>query len=163
MKQNKSVPKDWREIRRKRALELKGQGWKQSKIAEAFGVSQAAISQWVHFPKIDSQAWRAQPQGHRPPKLTEEQLGLIPDLLSHGAEAYGFRGELWTCARVVEVIRQEFGVGYHKAHVSRLLKALQWTPQMPLEQATQREEAAVERWRIEVWPALKKRRCKKAG
>jgi transposase len=87
---------------------------------------------------------------------------MIPELLSHGAEAYGFRGQLWTCARVRAVIGEEFGISYHKAHVSRLLKALNWTPQMPIERASQRDEDAIEKWRVEVWPVLKKRRVRRA-
>jgi transposase len=151
--------KDWKEIRRKRAFELKEQGWKQREIAQAFAVSEAAVSKWVaRRDKAEAEAWRAKLWGHRPPKLTDEQLQRIPDFLSHGAEAYGFRGELWTCARVATVIQEEFGVVYHKAHVSRLLKALTWTPQLPLDRATQRDEVAIEQWRTEVWPRLKKRR-----
>jgi transposase len=157
-----SVFKDWKEIRRKRASELEAKGWRQCDIAEALGVSKGAVSQWLNSHASDAEAWRSKPQGHRPAKLTEEQRRLIPDLLSHGAEAYGFRGELWTCARIAEVIREEFGVAYHKAHVSRLLRAWQWTPQLPLERALQRDEAAIERWRMEAWPALKKRLGKKA-
>lgn len=151
--------KDWREARRKRALELKKQGWKQRAIAQALGVSEAAVSQWLsRKQELDSDTWRSRPRGHKASKLDLEQLKLIPDLLSHGAEAYGFRGELWTCSRIAEVIREEFAVSYHKAHVSRLLKVLRWTPQIPVERASQRDEAAIERWRVEVWPLLKKRR-----
>jgi transposase len=73
------------------------------------------------------------------------------------AEAYGFRGEMWTCARVAAVIWEEFGVSYHKAHISRLLKRLHWTPQLPIDRAAQRDEALIEQWRIHVWPELKKR------
>jgi transposase len=36
------------------------------------------------------------------------------------AEAHGVRGEVWTCSRVARVIEEEFGVRYHKGHVSRL-------------------------------------------
>jgi transposase len=61
-----------------------------------------------------------------------------------------------------EVIRDEFGVQYHKAHVSRWLKALNWTPQMPAERASQRHEEAIKKWRVEVWPTIKKRRVKAA-
>ena len=81
---------------------------------------------------------------------------MIPDMLSHGAEAWGFRGEVWTAARVAVVLRWQFGVRYHKAHVTRLLKQLQWSPQMPIERAIQRDEAAIERFRLERWPELKK-------
>jgi transposase len=159
MSHNSNAFKDCKEIRRKRAVELQQQGWKQCQIAEALGVSSAAVSQWLsNSAKAESEVWRAKPQGHRPPKLTEEQLQSVADLLSHGAESYGFRGQLWTCSRVSEVIKQEFGVAYHKAHVSRLLKALKWTPQMPIGRASQRNEAAIESWRVEVWPLLKKRR-----
>jgi hypothetical protein len=83
--------------------------------------------------------------------------------LSHGAEAYGFRGEVWTCARVAQVIEYEFGAMYHKAHVSRLLKELEWTPQKPIRRAAQRDETAIALWRTETWPELKKERRKSAG
>ena len=59
-------------------------------------------------------------------------MRLIPEFLWHGAEAYGFRGEVWTCARIALVIREELGVRYHKGHVGKLLKQLGWTPQMPI-------------------------------
>jgi transposase len=162
MKPPKLHPKDWKEARRKRALELKYLGWKQTEIAQALGVSKAAVSQWLFAAHLKGpEAWRAKPRPSGPVKLTAEELGLIPELLSHGAESYGFLGDVWTCARVAEVIWQEFGVSYHKAHVSRLLKALDWTPQLPLERAWQRDEESIERWRTESWPELKKRRSKK--
>ena len=82
----------------------------------------------------------------------------LPELLERGAEAHGFRGELWTCERVATVIRKEFGVGYHPAHVSRLLKALRQSLQKPQRRANQRDEEAIERWKEERWPSLKKGR-----
>jgi len=91
------------------------------------------------------------------PKLAPGQIRLIPDFLWHGAEAYGFRGEVWTCDRVAEVIHEEFGVSYSKSQVSRLLKGLGWTPQVPITRAIQRDEEAIERWRVESWPSLKER------
>lgn len=80
---------------------------------------------------------------------------LIPDFLGHGAEAYGFRGEVWTCRRIAKVLVQEFGVSYSRSQVSRLLKELEWTPQVPLTRALQRDEQAIERWRVGVWPEIK--------
>ncbi len=79
-------------------------------------------------------------------------------MLTQGAEAFGFRGAIWTCGRVAHLIREQFGVSYHPAHVSRLLKQLDWTPQRPIVRATQRDEAAITAWYAERWPALKKRR-----
>jgi len=93
----------------------------------------------------------------RPAELTSAQMRLIPDFLWHGPEAYGFRGKVWTTARIAKVIGEEFGVSYHKAHVSRLLKRLCWTPQAPLIRALQRDEDEIQRWREVVWPKLKTR------
>ena len=149
---------DWKELRRRRALTLKGRGWKQQEIAEALAVTPAAVSKWMRSVRErGDEALAARPHLGAAARLTEAQRSLIPELLSHGAEAYGFRGQVWTCARVAELIRREFSVSYHRAHVSRLLKALDWTPQKPGERAAQRDEAAIAAWRAERWPALKKR------
>jgi transposase len=87
----------------------------------------------------------------------------LPELLERGAEAHGFRGEVWTCERVARVIRKEFGVSYHPAHVSRLLKALRQSLQKPQRRASQRDEEAIEHWKEHRWPSLKKERKRKAG
>ena len=112
-----------------------------------------SLSQWL---AADHGQDGSQERRGRPAKLAGEHLRLIPDLLSHGAEVWGFRGEVWTCARVAAVIREEFGVLYSSSQVSRLLKALEWTPQQPIERASQRDEAVIEAWRAERWPELKK-------
>jgi transposase len=151
------IPGDWREWRRLRAWQLKQQGWFQSAIAEALGVSEESVCHWlgqVRRGGFDALRHRFAP-GH-PPKLSDAQKRLIPEFLWHGAEAYGFTGEVWTCARVAKVIEQEFAVRYHKGHVGRLLKELGWTPQMPIRRAIQRDEQAIERWRADVWPELLK-------
>jgi transposase len=151
-------PSDWKEQRRLRALALKRAGWTHEEVAEALGVSKGAVSQWMR--RVAAAGEKGLRTHHHPgaiPKLTPAQQHRLPDLLSPGAEAYGFRGEFWNSARVREVIRHEFQVSYHKHYIARLLRALGWTPQQPLEQAAQRDEARIAHWRLEVWPTLKKK------
>lgn len=151
-------PRSWREGCRLRAWELKQQGWLQRDIAEALGVAQSTVSQWMKRAREGGvQALRTQPRSGRPPKLSEAQQAKLPELLTEGAEAYGYRGEVWTTKRVAAVIKRVFGVSYHPAHVSRLLRQLDWTPQKPETQATQRDEAAIFAWCQERWPELKKK------
>lgn len=160
----RATAQDWKEIRRWRALDLKQCGWKQKDIAEALGVTPGAVSQWMTaVQRQGEEGLCARPHPGATPRLTEAQKHLIPDFLSHGAEAYGFRGAVWTCARVAKVIEYEFGVLYHKAHVSRLLKELDWTPQKPIRRAAQRDEPEIALWRTEVWPELKKELRRSAG
>jgi transposase len=151
-------PENWREWRRMQAWRLKQLGWRQRQIAVALDVTEGAVSRWIATASQDGPAaLLAHPIPGRPAKLTAEQRRLIPDVLWHGAEAYGFRGEVWTCARVAEVIAEEFGVAYHEGHVSRLLKDLGWTPQLPITRAIQRDEEEIERRRSQAWPRLKAR------
>lgn len=149
---------DWREQRRLQAVKLHEAGWKQNKIAEAFGVSEGAVSQWLKKAKTQGmQALRHQPPPGRPSKLSEEQQAQLSELLARGAEAFGFRGDVWTTARVADVIERELGVSYHPAHCSRLVRQLGQTQQKPIEKATQRKEAAIAAWKDERWDELKKR------
>lgn len=140
-----------------RALHLKQQGWLQRDIAEALGASEETVSRWLaRVRDAGPQALQARPAPGHPPKLSDAQKRLIPEFLWHGPEAYGFRGEVWTRARIAQVIEEEFGVHYHKGHVGRLLQELCWTPQVPIRRAIQRDEEAIERWRDEVWPDLQR-------
>jgi transposase len=54
------------------------------------------------------------------------------------------------------VIRVEFGISYHPAHISRLCQAIRWSPQKPARRARQRDEGAIAPWRDETWPAINK-------
>jgi transposase len=152
------ISDDWRAWRRLRAVQLQQEGWYQRDIAAALGVAEETVSRWfarAHAGGLEALLARPAP-GH-PPKLSDAQKHLIPEFLWHGPEAYGFRGEVWTRARVASVIEEEFGIRYHKGHVGRLLRELGWTPQVPIRRAIQRDEAAIERWRDEVWPQLRQR------
>jgi transposase len=125
----------------------------------ALDVSKGAVSQWLKISKQEgSSGLLARAHTGRPPELADKQKRLIPDYLSHGAESYGFRGDVWTCRRIRKMIQIEFGVSYHKSHVARLLKELQWTPQQPVERATQRNEEAIADWRKQIWSDMKKKR-----
>jgi len=117
-------PLDQRERRRLRAWELHQQGWSQRQIAATLGVTQGAVSQWLKRAHEGGgvEALRRRPARGRVAALTDEQCGQLPALLAQGAEAFGFRGDQWTTGRVAEVIKRVFGMSYHPAHVSRLLR-----------------------------------------
>jgi len=150
---------DWREARRKRAWDLYQQSWLQKDIAVALGVSAGAVSHWLTRARTRGgvDALTRHPAPGRVARLTAAQRAQIPGLLERGAEAYGFRGDVWTASRVAEVIWQTFGVRYSRDHVSTLLRRLGWSRQQPIERATQRNAEALRQWSEERWPALNKR------
>lgn len=141
-----------------RAWELSRGGWTQADIAAALGVGRPSVSRWLAAaeeggPDALRSRLRPGPAG----KLLPGQRYLIADFLWHGAEAYGFRGDVWTCERVAKVIFEEFGISYHKGHVARILQQIGWTPQVPITRAIQRNEEGTQRWRDDIWPRLKRR------
>ncbi len=163
MKQQKTSL-DWLEGRRRRAWELKQQGWKQQDIASALGVTKGAVSQWMRRAREGGvEALRRRRAKGPTPKLTREQMEQLPGLLAPGAEAYGYRGHVWTTKRVAEVIWRTLGVSYHPAHVSRLLRSVHLSVQKPIERATHRNEQAIATWPTEQWPALKKKPLRKSA
>jgi len=150
-------PNDWREARRLRAWELKQKGWQQTAIAEALGVSNGAVSQWLSRAEAGGlDTLRTRRGGGPKPRLNDQQRAQVPELLRSGAEAYGFRGQVWTRARVQTVLEQQFGVRYSLMQIGRLLKQLGWSRQKPVERASQRNEAAIAEWRERGWAELKK-------
>ena len=155
-------PQDRKEARRLQAWKLRQKGWKQTDIAEALGVTAGAVSQWMSRAQKGEgdgkEALRSQKRSGRPPRLTSEELQELPELLKKGAEHYGFRGAVWTRARVGKVIENVFGVSYSDGHVGQLLAQVGWTRQKPSERASERDEEAIETWREQRWHELKKSR-----
>src|SRR5438034_4665252 len=159
---HQNQPLTWREGRRQQAWQLHQQGWKQTLIAQALGVSQGAVSQWLkRATEHGVDALRAHPAPGLQPRLSPQQRTQWVDLLSQGAETFGFRGAVWTCRRVARLIKDEFGISYHPAHVSRILAQIGWSPQKPILRASQRDEAAIASWYSKRWPSLKKKRGSK--
>src|SRR5687768_12766795 len=77
---------DWREIRRLHAWELHQLGWSQLRIAEALGVTQGAVSQWLKRFRDGGgiEALRRHPAPGRQAALTDEQFAQIPALIARG-------------------------------------------------------------------------------
>ena len=145
--------------RRERAWALKEAGWEQQRIAEALGVTEGAVSQWMQMVRDGGpQALAARPRHGMASKLTLEQKAQIVPFLQQGAQAHGYAGQVWTLARVADLILRQFGVRYHSATMSDLLREVGWTAQRPSARASQRNDAAIAQWQAETWPAIKKKR-----
>lgn len=133
------------------------------RIAEALGVTRGAVSEWLAAARTGGRDdVRRRPRGAQVPQLTAAQRAQLPGLLTQDAEASGFVGNVWTTTRVAEVIRREFGVRHHRAHVSCIPRAIGWTVQQPITRSTQRNEAALTAFREERMPSLQGKPARKA-
>jgi transposase len=92
----------------------------------------------------------------RPPKLSLSACRSLLKVLLEGAMANGYPTQLWTTARIGEVIRKKFRVQYHRDHVGRLMHRLGWSHQKPQKRALERKEGEIRRFVREDWPRVKK-------
>lgn len=114
---------DGREQRRLQAWNLHQKGWSQEHIARELGVTQGAVSQWIKQARHGGiEALRRRIAPGRKRLLSDDQLAQIPVMLAEGAIAHGFQTNKWSIQRISNVLTQEFGITYHPAHVSRILK-----------------------------------------
>jgi hypothetical protein len=82
-------------------------------MAEALGVSEGAVSQWMTRARQgDAEALRHRRPPGAPCRLTAGPLARVPTLLHPASEVYGVRGEVWTRSRMAAVIRLECDVTY---------------------------------------------------
>ncbi len=147
------------ERRRRRAIDLLKADASITDVARRLGCSHSSVILWRDAVRRRGlTALKAKPAPGRPPKLTARQRAKLPRLLLRGAAAWGFETDLWTTRRIARVIHRAFGVSLHRAHVGRVLTALNWSCQKPERRALERDEAAIARWQRYRWTTVKKTR-----
>jgi transposase len=145
------------EARRHRAMEMLEKGHTIEEVADRLKTTATSVNRWQKaHQKMGADGLKAKPARGRPAWLTAKQKARLVKILLRGARAAGFPNDLWTCPRVAEVIRQQFGVTYHVDYVGTLLHKLGWSVQKPEHRARERDEAAIARWRQVEWPRIKK-------
>jgi transposase len=134
-------------------------GWSPARVAKAIGCSTRSVQLWVQKSEQGRKPGTLE-TGKAPgatPKLDARQKQRLLKLLAAGPEAAGFAGQLWTCPRIAELIRREFGVSYHVGYLPALLKSLGWSAQKPQRRALERNQPAIDAWVAGEWPRIKKR------
>jgi len=69
---------------------------------------------------------------------------------------HGFETDNWTRERMAQLVLRHFGVSYHPAHMSKIMKKIGFTVQKPKTKSYRKDEQSVRKWREEQLPELKK-------
>jgi transposase len=142
--------------RRVEAIRLiEQEDWTQAAVAKKFKVSVRAVQYWIQ----SHRGRKAKPDRKpgRPRRLSEPDLKRLRLLVLKGAKEAGFSSDLWTCPRIRQLIRREFGITFHVDHLPRLLRSLGFNPQKPMRRAVERDEQAIKRWVEIEWNDFKKK------
>jgi transposase len=125
---------------------LQGEGVRD--VARLVGASRSSVFRWKQqLERGGLDALRAKPHPGRRPRLTAKDKRQLEQVLLRGALEAGFPADLWTLARVAELIERELGVRYHPGHVWRILTDMGWSCRKPESWARERDEVAIARWR----------------
>lgn len=147
-----------------RAVDLFAEGLNNSEIGRQLKVANQTVSRWrKEFQTRGVTALAKAGRAGRKPSLSASQKDQLTAILRRGPEVYGYETPLWTCARVAHAVNREFDIDYHPGHVWKVLRQLRWSPQMPVGRAIERNEGAIEDWKKNRWPAIKKKPSKKAA
>lgn len=145
------------ETRRRFAGHLLLEGYPLQEVADTVGASLSSVKRWKKAALEGGlEALVTKPRSGRPPGLSGADKQRLVEILLAGPQKAGYRTDLWTCKRVAEVIRKEFGVEYHERYPWEILRSLGFTCQKPEQQAREQDEEAVRHWRRYTWPRLKR-------
>jgi len=148
---------DFLEDRRRRALKLLDEGLSLWEVGRRIGCAASSVQRWRDARRRGGEkALKVRFSPGRPRKLSQQQRRELVRVLLKGAMASGYATQLWTTARIAEVIWKRFRVRYHRDHVGRLLHALGWSHQKPTKRALERDEARIRRFIQKDWPRVKK-------
>lgn len=137
------------------------QGKSLAEVADACEVSLISVKRWKRaIRKGGLDALAVQDSRGREAKLNDAGKEELVDILLAGPVRAGYRNDLWTCARVAEVIERQFGIKYHQSHVWKILRGSGFSCQKPEQYAREQDDDEVRHWRRYQWPALKRGRAK---
>ena len=143
------------ERRRKQAVQAVADGEKRKTVAKVLGVHIKTVSRWVRDARTPG-GLDARPHPGPTPGLTDADLDRLAGLLAEGAKAHGWHNELWTAARVGELIRRHWGTGFNHRYLSAWLRDRGLTPQRPVRVPRERNPAAIAAWVADDWPRIQK-------
>lgn len=103
---------------------------------------------------------RAKPGRGRPLKLQREHWKTLRRSILKGPRVCGLERDLWTLPLIQEFILREFGVHYHDDHLSKFVRRLGLSRQMPAVRARERDEKAISRFVAVEFPAIEKKQGK---
>jgi len=148
--------REFREQVRLSAIDFFEAGDDNKAVAKALRVSVRSIERWRAAWEADGEQGLYSKGPASLPKLSPAQFQALEDELRKGPAAHGWADQRWTLARIKTVIGRRFHKSYTVRGVWGLMRRNGWSWQAPVRRAVERDEAAIELWKKEVWPAVER-------
>jgi len=139
------------------------EGEKPSNVVKSFGLCRTSIYRWLRTEKKNGENALLARKHSGPGFILskKEKKRVYRWICGKDPRQYGFETALWTRQIVAELIKKKIKKKISVVSVGRLLNELDITPQKPLRRAYERDMKAIEKWKNEDFPKIKKRAKKR--
>jgi transposase len=164
----RSLPAPAQAALRNRAVRAVLDGMTQAEAARVFGVHHNAVNRWVKRYRQGgwdglSERRRGRRPGEQAALAEPQQQEVIALVRDATPDQLGLAGFLWTREAVAELIARHSGRWLARTTVGAYLRGWGFSPQKPQRRALEQNPAAVRRWLVETYPAIRAQARREGG
>jgi len=138
------------------AADMFARGKRQVDVMDKLGVSAQTASRWYRIFVAEGKKGLAGP-GRPVAQAVRRAAGTGGASAAKGPQANGFATQMWTLARVGDVIETLTCIRYGQTQTWTILRErLGWSRQRPAQRAVERDDEAIATWVKQDWPRIKK-------
>ena len=143
-------------------VRMRKEGMSNQETARLVGLSEATTSTiWSKYQKEGKKGVllkkRGRKEGEKKRLSPKDEAHIIRRLLDTTPEQLKFKFALWTREAVKQLIRHDLGIDLPISTVGHYLKKWEFTSQVPIKRAYERNDAKVQQWLKDEYPAIQKR------
>ena len=144
---------------RERGIKMREQGMSYQDIAIILDVHYTTISTWYAKYKREGKKGieikkRGRKEGDQKILNPQQEAQVIQRLIDTTPKQLKFKYVLWTREAVQKLIKHEFGEEMPISTVGHYLKRWEFSSQVPIKRAYERNDANVQKWLTEEYPAI---------
>ena len=146
---------------RERGIKMREQGMSYQEIGNILEVHYTTISTWYAKYKREGKRGitiqkRGRKEGAKRTLSPKQENTLIKRLIDTTPKQLKFKFVLWTREAVKKLIQHEFGEDMPISTVGKYLQRWEFTSQVPIKRAYERNDEKVQKWLKEEYPTIEK-------
>ncbi len=146
---------------RERGVKMREQGMDYKDIGQILDVHHTTVSTWYAKYKRDGKdgikiKTRGRKEGDKKTLNPSQEAQIIKRLIDTTPKQLKFKYVLWTREAVKKLIKYEFGEDMPISTVGKYLQRWEFTSQVPIKRAYERNDKAVQTWLKDTYPAIEK-------
>jgi len=146
---------------RERGIKMRNQGMSYQDIGNILEVHYTTVSTWYAKYKRDGESGikiqsRGRKEGTKKTLNPTQESQIIKRLIDTTPKQLKFKYVLWTREAVKKLIKHEFGIEMPISTVGKYLQRWEFTSQVPIKRAYERNDANVQKWLAEDYPIIEK-------